>query len=517
MGKVPKPNIVWRPAHPNNFTVGRPGGGRNGQETFHHVVGSAESAVLVFQNPSRGGSAHLVITDRTDVAAWQMVDFNNTAWTDSNWESNLRAITAEHHGDWRNGYRNNQVIENAARVVAWMRDNGLVNHAIRHRQVSRTGTVCPADLPVEEIWNRATEIINHYNNVDNRPDWLKNRKTVAPYKVYSHKDGLYLYNMNSLPNPVDSRRFGINQDFTIRSYVDVGGKRYLFTQSSTDTNAPNGILEDEVKTTPWTAPAPAPVPVAIKYSRLKEPKMYLVKKTPTWLWDLSSGHKWDLKGVKQYNEGDPIEIVGSAKHPNGSTYLMTKFSLSDRDVNAPDFRPDHPWGFNEVDMQVKPVNIPTPTPVPDPTPVPQPEPIPEPQPETPDWVDSIIDIPNRSMWVIRDTLLIDLENGKPVLDKDGKEIWFRRGDEIKDVSAQTIILGKTYILTEYSFLETEAGRWANANGINQDDLSVDRESTHPDPDLGLLKEALAFLQSMVEPLTKAIAKLIEYISRKDKK
>lgn len=361
MGKVPKPNIVWRGAHPNNFTVGRGGASRDGRNGFHHVVGSAESAVLVFNQASRGASSHLVITDRADVAAFQCVDFSNTAWTDGNWESNIRSITMEHHGDWRNGYDNPQVRENAAKVVAWLRDQGLVNRPYRHRDVATNGTICPADLPVEAIWNRATDIINSYNQpVDDRPQWLKDRHDLEDFTVYAIVENLRLYNLNDPSQFADGRVFPRNQSFLISSYTDVGGKRYLITKSSTDTNAAIGILESQLSMSPWTPPAPV------------EP----------------------------------------------------------------------------------------------------------PKPTTPYWADSVIDTDNQTMYVLRATILIDLENGRPVM-KDGKEVWYQAGDIIENISAHTIVSEVTYQLTEYSFQEIKGGKWQNANGIKSSDLTLDPKACPP--------------------------------------
>lgn len=360
MGNVPKPNIVWRGAHPNNFTVGRPGGGLDGRNSNHHVVGSAESAVLVFNQAGRQASSHLVITDRTDVAAWQCVDFANTAWCDGNWESNLRTISMEHHGDWRNGYRNAQVIENSARVVAWLRDQGLVSRPIRHRDVKQTE--CPAELPVEQIWNRATEIIESYNKPkDTRPDWLKTRVDIPPKTVYAQIEGLRLINLNDVNQHADSRVFGRNQNFLVTSYTDIAGHRYLITKSSTDTNAAIGIREWETADAPWTPP-----------------------------------------------------------------------------------------------VVVEP-----------------------PKPETPKWSDSVIDDANREMYVLRATQLINLETGRPAVDKNSKEIWYQAGDIIKDVSAHTIVREVTYALTEYSYGQVKAGKAAVANGIKQADLTIDPQATPP--------------------------------------
>lgn len=149
-----KPSIQWVPANGANYTVGRSKPIR--AITFHHVVGSDDSAISRFQQNS-GVSAHFVVGD-TKIT--QMVDLTNTAWTNANFASNSECITIEHEGDWRNGYRNEAVINNSATLVAWLRTvyPGITYN--RHREVSLAGTVCPADLPVEEIWGRANQILN---------------------------------------------------------------------------------------------------------------------------------------------------------------------------------------------------------------------------------------------------------------------------------------------------------------------------------------------------------------------
>lgn len=147
-----KPAIQWVPANPNNYTVGRER--PISKITFHHVVGSDDSAISRFTANSQV-SAHFVVGD-TKIT--QMVDLNNTAWCNANWNSNNECITIEHEGDWRNGYRNEAVLANSAKLVAWLRTVYPNIGFNRHRDVY--STLCPADLPVEEIWNRATQILN---------------------------------------------------------------------------------------------------------------------------------------------------------------------------------------------------------------------------------------------------------------------------------------------------------------------------------------------------------------------
>ena len=137
-----------------NYTTGR-NGVTVKKLTFHHVVGSAESAISRFSNPSQQVSAHFVVAPNK---IYCCVDTDNTAWTNGNWASNLESVTIEHAGDWRFGFRDEGVIQQSAILVAWLRTLYPSATPIRHRDVSQTA--CPGDLPVEEIWNRATQILN---------------------------------------------------------------------------------------------------------------------------------------------------------------------------------------------------------------------------------------------------------------------------------------------------------------------------------------------------------------------
>jgi len=148
-----------------------------------------------------------------------------------------------------------------------------------------------------------------------------------------------------------------------------------------------------------------------------------------------------------------------------------------------------------------------------------------PKPTTPDWADSLlIDEENRTMYVLRATQLIDLENGRPVI-KDGKEVWFQAGDIINDVSAHTIVSEVTYQMTEYSFQKTKEGRYELANGIKSSDLTVDPKAcppgtpanpevpgnpidpAEPMPDVPTVEDRLTFLETMVRAITDFLDKI----------
>ena len=94
---VDYPRATWVPAAPTNFT------GANRAHDYpidmiviHDIEGSYSSAITAFQNPSRHGSAHYVISSHGAVT--EMVSEKNIAWHAGNWDYNTRSIGIEHEG-----------------------------------------------------------------------------------------------------------------------------------------------------------------------------------------------------------------------------------------------------------------------------------------------------------------------------------------------------------------------------------------------------------------------------------
>lgn len=81
------------PAHTSNYTKGRKY--KISEITIHHMAGrlTAEQCGKIFQAAGRAGSAHYGIGWGGTIA--QYVNEENTAWTNSNFDSNSRAVTIE--------------------------------------------------------------------------------------------------------------------------------------------------------------------------------------------------------------------------------------------------------------------------------------------------------------------------------------------------------------------------------------------------------------------------------------
>jgi hypothetical protein len=254
---VPMPDLQWIPAP--CYSTGRQGNPvRN--ITFHHACSSALSAVNWFKNPNSQTSSHFIIGPNT---IYCMVDTDDTAWTNGNWQSNLQSVTIEHEGTWLNGFRDENVINKSVELVAWLIDLYPSATPNRHRDVA--ATACPGDLPVEEIWNKALarrEAILHPAPppapVPVTPEWLKNRVPLVVTK-YIARDGVQLLDLTTL-KPADARVFGQNMKIDIGSKTTVGGKDYFITVYSTGKNIAAGYLGTDLLDTPYSPPPPVVEP-----------------------------------------------------------------------------------------------------------------------------------------------------------------------------------------------------------------------------------------------------------------
>ena len=463
---VAAPTIIQKPAHPNNYTVGRVGG-RNGQHTFHHVVGSADSAAAVFQNPGRQASATYIVT-ATPGVVYQAVSEENTSWADGNLASNRRSITVEHHGDWRNGYRDETVIQNAAQLVAWLRDRGVVNHYYRHRDVSSVYTLCSADLPVEEIWNRATQIINSSNTPTQPPVtkadlvWEKFSKPVT--YVFNKQTNLWNFNATSHAGMTSVKTFAKDDRVDIYGKVTNKsvGSTYLLTEYSYTQKITNGFNQADLD----VYVALTPVPTKPEWERnLKDiaPVKLQVLTTQTPIVNLLDGST-----VKQLGGGTWVDFVKTTT-VGGVEYLISSWSAERAVAN----------GIKRADVGV-------------------PE---APGNEKPEWLEKWYDIEDVDMYTRADTDLVNLEDGSTI-----KVI--PRGEKIR-VASMTEWFGHKYAITQYS-TEKQEGR-----GIRLDDLDlkpVAEEPTTPAPEQPPIETidknvVAAFLEMIVKLISEFINKI----------
>jgi N-acetylmuramoyl-L-alanine amidase len=130
---------TWAPASSSNYTVAnRANDYTIDMIVIHDIEGSYGSAIKVFQDPNRHGSAHYVISYKGQIT--QMVAEHNIAWHAGNWDYNTRAIGIEHEGfAWTPGLYTAAEYKASAQLAASICSRWGVHldrsHVIGHNQV----------------------------------------------------------------------------------------------------------------------------------------------------------------------------------------------------------------------------------------------------------------------------------------------------------------------------------------------------------------------------------------------
>ena len=254
----------WIPAHPNNFQVGRAGKPIL-YVVIHSIVGTLNSAVSAFQNPTR-------IASSTYIVGWdgrivQTVREQDTPYTNGNFDINQKSITIEHDDQGnKNIVRPDALYEASARLIADIcKRHGIpINNGriFGHRDVkiifgAGTNTECPAALDVNRLITRAQQIAAPPVPVPvpppATPDWVINLQDIGEHTKVLQK-AVPLVNILTGATIKD---FPDGSLVTVGFKTFTGGKKFYLTRYSADKKIPNGFpLEDF----DYIAPVPTPIP-----------------------------------------------------------------------------------------------------------------------------------------------------------------------------------------------------------------------------------------------------------------
>ena len=152
--------VPFYQANINNYTPGRTRPVR--KLTIHHSAGWENTLRYLWADPNRNGSSHFWVGNQPNQIE-QYVDTGDTAWTNSNWDSNCESITVETRGDWR-GYYDKQTLDNLYTLMIKLLPSYPELIIEYHMDVSRTVTLCPADLKhkgyAKAEWDKAVAAFN---------------------------------------------------------------------------------------------------------------------------------------------------------------------------------------------------------------------------------------------------------------------------------------------------------------------------------------------------------------------
>lgn len=136
------------PADEGNYTKGR--SGRNIEAiTLHHMAGrlTAEQCGRIFQAKGRYGSSHYGVGYDGSIANY--VDEEDTAWTNSNWDSNCKSITIEISDNDNSWYVNDTTLNAVIKLVADIAKRRGLEILVPGKNLTWhsmfTSTTCPGD------------------------------------------------------------------------------------------------------------------------------------------------------------------------------------------------------------------------------------------------------------------------------------------------------------------------------------------------------------------------------------
>ena len=136
------------PAYEGNYTKGR-SGRKIEAITIHHMAGrlTAEQCGKIFQKVGRYGSSHYGIG--YDGRIGQYVDESDTAWTNSNWDSNCKSVTIETSDNDNSWYVNDTTLNSLIKLVADIAKRNNLGTLVPGKNLTWhsmfTSTTCPGD------------------------------------------------------------------------------------------------------------------------------------------------------------------------------------------------------------------------------------------------------------------------------------------------------------------------------------------------------------------------------------
>lgn len=180
------------PAYQGNYTKGR-SGKKIEAITIHHMAGrlTAKQCGAIFQRPGREGSSHYGIGYDGKIALY--VDESNTAWTNSNWDSNCKSVTIETSDDNSSWYVNDTTLNSLIKLVADIAKRNNLGKLVKgknltwHSLVADKGreTTCPGDY----LRSKIQYIADEANKINGYGSATSDTKANVYYRVKTLKHG----------------------------------------------------------------------------------------------------------------------------------------------------------------------------------------------------------------------------------------------------------------------------------------------------------------------------------------
>jgi hypothetical protein len=235
---------VTVPAYSGNYSIGR-SGRKIEAITIHHMAGvmSAEQCGKVFQAKGRNGSSHYGIGNDGKIGLY--VDESNTAWTNSNWDSNCKSVTIETSnsstgGQWPVG---DKALKSLIKLVADIAKRNNLGTLVKGKNVTWhsmfTSTTCPGAY----LLSKMDYIIAEANKINNPPKEELTIKNITNKKVRLKIDAnLWNFDFDTYAEAKSVKQYkkGDIIEVSAIAYHPLGAQYYM-TEYSYSKNIHNGF------------------------------------------------------------------------------------------------------------------------------------------------------------------------------------------------------------------------------------------------------------------------------------
>ena len=184
------------PAYEGNYTKGR-SGRKIEAITIHHMAGrlTAEQCGKIFQQVGRYGSSHYGIG--YDGRIGQYVDETDTAWTNSNWDSNCKSVTIETSDNDNSWYVNDTTLNSLIKLVADIAKRNNLGTLVPSKNLTWhsmfTNTSCPGDY----LRSKMQYIADEANKINCGSSVSSSNIVNVYYRVKTQKHG-WLHEVKNL-------------------------------------------------------------------------------------------------------------------------------------------------------------------------------------------------------------------------------------------------------------------------------------------------------------------------------
>lgn len=158
------------PAYTGNYTKGR-SGRKIEAITIHHMAGklTAKQCGGIFQAVGRNASSHYGIGYNGEIACY--VEEENTAWTNSNWDSNCKSVTIEtsnniNGGNWS---VSDSALNSLIKLVADIGKRNNLGTLVKGKNVTWHSMFANTNCPGEYLLSKMDYIIAEANKINATP------------------------------------------------------------------------------------------------------------------------------------------------------------------------------------------------------------------------------------------------------------------------------------------------------------------------------------------------------------